>query len=42
MEALFSDRVAIGATLTVVVSLVIIVFAGIKLKNLMNNTHSKD
>lgn len=42
MDALFSDWVATGATLTVIISLIIIVYAGIKLKNLMDNTHSED
>lgn len=42
MDALFSDWVAIGSALTVLVSLVIIVFAGIKLKKLMDSTHSED
>jgi hypothetical protein len=36
------DWVVIGSILTVVVSLVIIVYAGIKLKNLMDSTHSED
>ena len=36
------DAVVIGSILTVVVSVIIIVYAGIKLKNLMDNTHSED
>ena len=36
------DAVAIAAILSVVISLVILVFLGIKLKKLMDNTQSKD
>jgi hypothetical protein len=36
------DAVAIGSILSVVISLVILVFLGIKLKKLMDNTHSED
>jgi hypothetical protein len=36
------DAVAIGSILSVVISLVILVYLGIKLKKLMDNTHSED
>lgn len=42
MDIMDMDAVAFTSILMVVISLVILVYLGIKLKKLMDNTHSND
>jgi len=42
MDALFSDWVAVGSTLTVVGSLIVIAVLVVRVLKLINTTHSED